>query len=91
MSGLALNIEIYQRHVIARIYTLQIKEEYLSLQLFDPVLGPRKGVGVGDVVDHDGSLSTTVVHWRKRVVSFLWQQGMWKMIRKIQHWSTIRR
>ena len=63
---------------------------YLSLQLFDPVLGPRKGVGVGDVVDHDGSLSTTVVHWRKRVVSFLWQQGMWKMIRKIEHWSTIR-
>ena len=44
---------------------------YLSLQLFDPVLGPCKGVRVGDVVNHDCSLRTTVIHGRQRMVSFL--------------------
>ena len=50
---------------------LQNKIEYLSLQFFDPVLGPCKGVRVSDVVNHDGSLRTTVVHRRQRMVSFL--------------------
>ena len=63
--------------------TLGWHASHLSLQLLDPVLGPRKGVRVRYVVDDDGGLRAAVVHRRQRMVSLL--KGVpsvnWKMSR----------
>ena len=44
---------------------------YLSLQFLHPGLGSLEGVGVGDIVDHDGGLGPPVVHGRQGVISLL--------------------
>ena len=65
MFGLAWN------YLSTGAWQTLVSSLYPYLQFLHPELGSLEGVGVGDIVDHDGGLGAPVVHGRQGVISLL--------------------